>query len=781
MKEDLEKSQNSEAIGFIIVDGNDTILGRVCGDRNEILFQLNKINLPRKHSKGGQSSVRFEEIRREKRLNFIKKVCEIVNKTFIYRNKDVIVSKLVLAGVANLKNELYKCDLIDYRLRKIIMKPFLTIPYGGKFGFYCAIKLSKEMIKDVQYLKEQELLDQFFQEIQKSMIGKHGNKSKICYGMHQTMKFLQLQMIDQLIVSSECKFLSPIANNESEDDGNSNLEGSVVDYLIEKYQRKELPGVNALKIVTTNTSQGHQFMSTFGGIAGLLKYPIDSNFIVSMQEDEDDELDELENSFSEDFIQSRKIFEESEFQKKQKKYLSTSTQNEGERVKGEEKGEKIQKKKKEKGFLNVQVIGHVDSGKSTICGQLIHQTGMIDERTIGKLKQDAASHKRESWYLAYLMDTSEEEKEKGKTVQVGRTYIETKSKKICLLDSPGHLNYISEMIENSFIGDLGILIVSAKDNEFKSGFQGGQTEEHSFISRTMGLKKIIVVVNKMDIIDWNQKKFEKIHQKMIKFLCNSLKFSKENVTIIPVSGMTGENIKENSTKNSNSNWYKGKSLMEAIDSIKIAGDDKKDSLPLRISIVDKYAEAGTKLQVSGKIIQGIVNLGDSVVVKGLNGFDVPCEVMKIASYGRKHKKIARSREFVELSLKLRTSFHAFSVTPGSIICAADKPKEILESSNELLAEVSVTKKDFLFLSDSDVIFHVHSSTVSSNCEIIARIEKNRKLVPKKTGEFRERLIVKIQLEKEIAFDTYFNSSTLGRFILRNEETTLAVGKVLKKF
>ena len=131
----------------------------------------------------------------------------------------------------------------------------------------------------------------------------------------------------------------------------------------------------------------------------------------------------------------------------------------------------------EKPNVNCVFIGHVDAGKSTLCGNLLCLTGQVNARDLKKFKSDAVSLNRESWHLAFVMDLNEEERAKGKTVDVGRAYFSTQNKRYTILDAPGHKNYVPNMINGVAQADVGILIVSARKGEFEAGFhRQGQTD-----------------------------------------------------------------------------------------------------------------------------------------------------------------------------------------------------------------------------------------------------------------------------------------------------------------
>ena len=153
---------------------------------------------------------------------------------------------------------------------------------------------------------------------------------------------------------------------------------------------------------------------------------------------------------------------------------------------------------------SIVFIGHVDHGKSTISGNLMYLMGVVDARTIEKYKQEAKDKGRDSWWLAYVMDVSDEEKAKGKTIEVGRAQFDTPKKKYTIFDAPGHKNYVPNMIMGAALADFGGLVISARKGEFEAGFdKDGQTREHAQLAKSLGVQKLIIIVNKMDDAKWS--------------------------------------------------------------------------------------------------------------------------------------------------------------------------------------------------------------------------------------------------------------------------------------
>ncbi len=241
--------------------------------------------------------------------------------------------------------------------------------------------------------------------------------------------------------------------------------------------------------------------------------------------------------------------------------------------------------------LNVVFIGHVDAGKSTISGQIMVQTDSIDKRTIEKFKREAKELNRESWFLAFAMDQDEEERAKGKTVEVGRASFETKKRRFTILDAPGHSNYVPNMIAGASQADVGVLVISARKGEFEAGFErSGQTREHAMLAKTLGVHKLVVLVNKMDepTVKWSKARFEAIQKQLKPFLRKHCGFKlRKDVEWLPMSGLTAENLKERVDPKV-CPWNESPPLLDVLDSIKIEGRDEKREL--RVPILDKYVD-----------------------------------------------------------------------------------------------------------------------------------------------------------------------------------------------
>uniref|UniRef100_A0A8R1HTV3 Tr-type G domain-containing protein n=1 Tax=Caenorhabditis japonica TaxID=281687 RepID=A0A8R1HTV3_CAEJA len=261
----------------------------------------------------------------------------------------------------------------------------------------------------------------------------------------------------------------------------------------------------------------------------------------------------------------------------------------------------------DKDLINLIVVGHVDAGKSTLMGHLLHDLAVVDTRTIDKFKHEAARSGKASFAYAWVLDETAEERERGVTMDIGRTSFETDHRRIVLLDAPGHKDFISNMITGTSQADAAILVVNATIGEFETGFEnGGQTKEHALLLRSLGVTQLVVAVNKLDTVDWSFDRFEEIRNNLSVFLTKQAGFSKPK--FVPVSGFTGENLVERIQ----GKWYDGPSLLEYIDSF-VAPKALSDG-PLRIGISDVLKVTLNQLVVNGKIESGEVDKDDRVYI-----------------------------------------------------------------------------------------------------------------------------------------------------------------------
>jgi peptide chain release factor subunit 3 len=315
--------------------------------------------------------------------------------------------------------------------------------------------------------------------------------------------------------------------------------------------------------------------------------------------------------------------------------------------------------------VNMVFIGHVDAGKSTISGQLLIQMGMVDSRVIEKYEREAKEKNRESWYIAYIMDVSEDERVKGKTVETGRAYFVSDKKRYTILDAPGHKSYVPSMISGAAQADIAVLVISARKGEFETGFdRGGQTREHAMLVKTLGVTKLVIAVNKMDdpSVKWSEERFTGIKDKLEPFLKSCGFNTKKNVDFVPIAGLSGINIKDKVPKEV-CPWYTGASLVELLDELPPIPRDPEGSV--RIPVADKYKAKGYTIAF-GKLETGTIKVGQVVVVMPVN------QEAEIAMIEINDKSVSVATPGENLCVYLKGIEEA-NVLPGFVICDAVSP------------------------------------------------------------------------------------------------------------
>ncbi|XP_056390807.1 eukaryotic peptide chain release factor GTP-binding subunit ERF3A isoform X2 [Hyla sarda] len=422
-----------------------------------------------------------------------------------------------------------------------------------------------------------------------------------------------------------------------------------------------------------------------------------------------------------------------------------------------------------KEHVNVVFIGHVDAGKSTIGGQIMYLTGMVDKRTLEKYEREAKEKNRETWYLSWALDTNQEERDKGKTVEVGRAYFETEKKHFTILDAPGHKSFVPNMIGGASQADLAVLVISARKGEFETGFEkGGQTREHAMLAKTAGVKHLIVLINKMDdpTVNWSNDRYEECKEKLVPFLKKVGFNPKKDIHFMPCSGLTGANLKDPVDF---CPWYIGLPFIPYLDNL--PNFNRSYDGPVRLPIVDKYKDMGTV--VLGKLESGSICKGQQLVMMP-NKHTV--EVLSLLSDEVETELVAPGE-----NLKLRLKgIEEEEILPGFILC---DPNNLCHSGRTFDAQIVIIEHKSIICPGYNAVLHIH--TCIEEVEITALIC----LVDKKSGEkskTRPRFvkqdqvcIARLRTAGTICLETFKDFPQMGRFTLRDEGKTIAIGKVLK--
>ena len=432
--------------------------------------------------------------------------------------------------------------------------------------------------------------------------------------------------------------------------------------------------------------------------------------------------------------------------------------------------------------LNVVFIGHVDAGKSTLSGNILYLTDNVDKRTIERYEREAKERNRESWFLAFIMDTNEEERAKGKTVEVGKAHFETPAKRYTILDAPGHKNYVPNMIQGASQADVGILVISARKGEFEAGFdRGGQSREHAMLAKTLGVSYLIVVVNKMDepTVQWKKERFDDIVTKIRPFLKKCGFTIKKEVKFIPISGLNGANIKEEVSE-SVCDWWKKMytagdnntdqpTLMNLLDSLQIHDRDSTGSV--RVPILDRYADRG--IIAMGKVESGVIRPGMKVTVMPTR------KLYKVDEVYANEDPVASARPGENVLIKLNGA-KIEDLRRGFVICS-NPPCRAVDKVICQIAIADMPENTKVMTAGFQCMFHAHTSEEECIVTKIFETTNARGQVVKgaRFASVGMRAVVMLSLGQTVPLETYDHMPFLGRFTLRTEGKTVAIGKVQK--
>lgn len=422
--------------------------------------------------------------------------------------------------------------------------------------------------------------------------------------------------------------------------------------------------------------------------------------------------------------------------------------------------------------MNIVFIGHVDSGKSTICGNILMRSGRVDPAELRKYEQEAKENNRESWFMAYILDIDDSERQKGKTVEVGRATFELPSKRFTILDAPGHKNYVPNMIDGAAQADIACLVISSKTGEYESGFEkGGQTQEHAILAKAFNVSRMIVIINKMDTDNWSEERFKMIQEQIGGYLYNQVGYTKEQVEWVAISGLTGENIDKPLDKD-RAPWYSGKTLFEALDSCPPPQRNPDDNL--RIPVLDRMKDQQL-LYIFGKIESGIVKEGQKCTLMPSKSV---IKIKSILNDDDKRILFAKTGENVKLGIK---GLEEEDVKRGNMVCNND---DFCYYSNEF--EANLTLVDFndksLLSPGYSCILHMHTTLEEiSVTGVLGYYDKEHgnKLVKNPFLKNGQTGVVRIKCEGMMCMEKFQTNHTIGSFVLRDQGMTIGYGQITK--
>lgn len=437
--------------------------------------------------------------------------------------------------------------------------------------------------------------------------------------------------------------------------------------------------------------------------------------------------------------------------------------------------------KTEKPVLSLVVVGHVDAGKSTLMGRVLHELGETSDKEILNYQRQSDKIGKGSFAYAWTFDAMDEERERGVTIDVAIDSFATPHRRFTLIDAPGHRDFIPNMISGAAQADTAILVVDGSSGGFEKGFQGGgQTREHAVLVRSLGVQQLVVAVNKLDAVRWAQSRFEAIREQLQPFLTQT-GFQPAKVAYIPVGAMSGENLVSRSDEILKS-WYEGPTLVEQLDSLDVPVRALEAPLRIPVSNVFKGQSAtASGLAVSGRIESGIVQVGEKLAAlpgdeTGLvRALEVDGELVPYA--------LAGSNATVFLS-----GIEANQLGVGSVLCP---PSQMVPVVSSFTAQVIVFEPKYPITAGYAVELFHHSR------DIPATIASLDAILDKASGQVtkaKPRMLtkgcsarIKVQLRNAasggrsgaIPIEPFSVNKNMGRVLFRRNGETVAAGIVLE--
>jgi len=424
--------------------------------------------------------------------------------------------------------------------------------------------------------------------------------------------------------------------------------------------------------------------------------------------------------------------------------------------------------KEEKPHLNLVIIGHVDHGKSTTMGHLLYLAGAIDERTIRQYEEEAARLGKETFKYAWVLDSLKEERERGLTIDLRFLKFETPRFFFTIIDAPGHRDFVKNMITGASQADAAVLFVSAKKGEFEAGIgPGGQTREHAFLAFTLGVKQIVVAVNKMDdpSVNWSQERYEEIKKEISRML-KLVGYNVDKIHFVPTSGWTGDNLVKKSDKMP---WYKGPTLYEALDSFEVP--PKPIDKPLRIPIQDVYTITGVGTVPVGRVETGVLKEGDKII------FMPAKKVGEVKSIETHHVRIPKAEPGDNIGFNVR-GISKKDIRRGDVAGHVDNPPTV---AKEFIGQIIVIHHPTAIAAGYTPVLHAHTAQVACRfAELLKKIDPRTGQTVEENPAFLktgDSALVRFQPLRPIAIETYTEFPELGRFAIRDMGTTIAAGIV----
>lgn len=403
----------------------------------------------------------------------------------------------------------------------------------------------------------------------------------------------------------------------------------------------------------------------------------------------------------------------------------------------------------DKNYLKLVIVGHVDHGKSTLIGRLLFDTGTIPQSKIDEVKTICESMGKE-FEFAYLMDYLEEEREKNITIDTTQTFFKTEKRDYVIIDAPGHKEFLKNMVTGSSLAEAAVLIVDAKEGIRE------QTKRHAYILSLLGVKQLIVVINKMDLVLYKKGRFDEVKDELLNHL-NALNL-KPNF-IIPISAKEGDFVDE---KSDNIKWYEGPTVLEGLDSFQ--SQIEIFNKPLRFPIQDIYDMAGEKIIV-GRIESGTLKKDQEITILPSGG-----------------KSIIKSIKKWNENLDEADVGHCIGITladnpglkRGQIICEINNQPGVADEFSAKIfwmtsQGIKINEKITFKCVTQETPIVIKKINKLINSSTLEEIKNDQEINETEVAE------VTIKSDNKLVLENFTNIPELGRFVLVKDDDIVAGG------
>ncbi|RLG17786.1 translation elongation factor EF-1 subunit alpha [Nanoarchaeota archaeon] len=416
---------------------------------------------------------------------------------------------------------------------------------------------------------------------------------------------------------------------------------------------------------------------------------------------------------------------------------------------------------KEKPHLNLVFIGHVDHGKSTLIGRVFYETGVLTPQELEKYKKMAEEMGKVTWEFAYAVDVRKEERQRGLTIDIAVKKFETPKYYFSIIDAPGHRDFVKNMITGASQADAAVLVVAANDGVMP------QTKEHIYLAKVMGINQLVVAINKMDTVKYDEKRFNEVKEDVEKYL-KGVGYDTSKILFIPVSALEGENVTKKPTKMP---WYKGPTFLEALDTFEVP--EKPIDLPLRIPVQDVYSITGVGTVPVGRVETGVLKVGDKIIVQpsGATG-----EVKSIEMH---HEQMQQAEPGDNIGFNVK-GISKNEIKRGDVVGHPDNPPTV---AKEFKAQIIVINHPTVITEGYTPVFHVATAQVACRFKkLLAKLDPKTGSVVQENPEYLKKgdaALVLIEPTKPLVIEPVKKIPQLARFAIRDMGQTIGAGVCLE--